>query len=217
MVWMAAILGASLLAAGPALAARDCPGAPRSVEVTVRVLPATISVHTGHSQSDLARMGSRFGKDGKFVRGLTQATFRSGMRTRVTAYPLDNGRYCVVPTTVDMDLGFSEFTVYIDRKYRAGTCEHQALRDHEDTHVAIYRDNLERFAPLVKARLIKAVRRFKAVIVTAPDSGADEVLERLQRAVGPVLDNLQKAADADNARIDTQASYDTVQDQCRNW
>jgi hypothetical protein len=214
--WIAAILGALLMAV-PAMAALECPGAPRSVDVTVRVEAGTVTVDTGYSKGELTRIGRRFGSGGGHVFGMTRANFRSDMRTRVAIHPLGAGRYCVVPTAVDMDLGYSDFTVYIDRNYRAGTCEHQALRDHEDTHVAIYRDNLEQFAPLVKARLVKAVRQFKAVIITTPDGGADPVLEGLQREVEPVLADLQEAAEKANARIDTQASYDAVHDRCQNW
>ena len=112
---------------------------------------------------------------------------------------------------------YPDFVVYVDRKYRADTCEHRAVVDHEQAHIAIYRSILARFAPWVRDRLVDAVRRLGPVVVASRAQAATLVQDRLSEKITTILDKLHEATEAANDRIDTRDIYRTITGQCRNW
>ncbi len=220
---LAAVLGAAALGAAvrPAAAAPACAAAAGAVQVSVRAEPGRISVRNGRGGTDLQRLqqkyGSARGAPGWHLLGLTVAEFRLDMRTNVTVRPFRGDWYCARAAMVEVTVGYPDFVVYVDRKYRPDTCEHRAVVDHEYAHIAIYRGILERFAPWVRDRLADAVRRLGPVVVASRAQAADLVQDRLSEKITPILDKLHEATEAANARIDTRDIYRAITDQCRNW
>jgi hypothetical protein len=139
------------------------------------------------------------------------------MKTQVSVLPLGNNRFCAVPLKVEFSLGYPEFVVYIDRRYRTGTCQYRQIKAHEQRHVDVYRRQLRRFAPLVRGRLKEAAARLKPVFVERPDKAADLIQKRLKRKIDGLVDQLQKATDTDNGRLDTTRNYTRIQKRCRSW
>ena len=208
-------------AARPAAAAPACAADSGAVQVNVRAEPGRISVRNGHGGRDLRRLqrqyGGARGAPGWHLLGLTVAEFRLDMRTTVTVRPFRGDWYCVRAATVDVTVGFPDFVVYVDRKYRPDTCEHRAVVDHERAHIAIYRSILARFAPWVRDRLADAARRLGPVVVASRAQAATLVQDRLSEKITPILDKLHEATEAANDRIDTGDIYRTITGQCRNW
>ena len=174
----AATVGVACLAA-PAGAAPRCPIAHSPVEVTLTADPGTVTWRTRYTRSDLKRMARRLAASGSRASGhplgLTVAEFRLDMRTSAKVYPLGGGRYCALPVKVDFTVGYPRFVVYVDRRYRPGTCQSRQIRDHETQHVAVYRRQLTRYAPQMRARLVQVAQRMKPVFVSRPEQAVGAV------------------------------------------
>lgn len=211
-----------LAAPGDALAAgKACPGASRPAALNLRALPGTISFRTGNTRSDLVRLEKRHNNgrraDGWFPMGLTLAEFQMTLSLRVIIQPLGGNRYCAFPSVVTVNMGYPDFIIYIDRRYPRGTCESDAVRRHEKTHVAIYRDALDKYVPWVETRFKQALKRLQPVFLRSPDRAGDIVQERVRRKLEALLKKMHTAAGRANAEIDTPAQYDSIQKQCGNW
>lgn len=213
-----------VFAAGfPALsaAAQRCPGAADPVELKFQTFSGEASYRTGHSRGDLQRIqrghGGAGSAGGWYPLGLTLTEFKMDMRLNVKIYPLSRNGFCAVPETLDIRLSYPDFTVYIDRRYRRGTCEYRAIRDHEDQHVAVYRQELERFEPWFRKRLVAIIQRLKPVAVADPERAAALVQARIKYKVAPLLRKVQDATDSANARVDTPSNYRLIHSRCRNW
>jgi len=122
-----------------------------------------------------------------------------------------------VPETLDIRLSYPNFTVYIDRRYRRETCEYRAICDHEDQHVAIYRQKLERLEPWLRKRLVAIIRHLKPVVIANSERAAALVQARIKNKVAPLLRKVQDTTATANARIDTPSNYHLIHRQCRNW
>jgi hypothetical protein len=116
-----------------------------------------------------------------------------------------------------MNIGFSDFLVYIDRRYRRGSCEYKAIRKHENTHVSLYRAYLARHLPKLRRSAEAAALRIKPAKVRSPDAGAKYIQDQIQSRIKPIIDRISTEADAANAKIDTPRSYRNVQLLCDNW
>ncbi len=216
-----------LLAAGfsafvidtPASAAASCPIDGRAVHVILDVQTGTVKWRTSHGRSDLKRLARRVSpgiRQGHPL-GLTVTEFHRGMKTQVSIAPLGKNRFCAVPVKVEVTIGYPEFIVYIDRRYRTGTCQYRQIKIHEQRHVDIYRRNLHHFAPLIRGRLKDAAARLKPAYVSQPAAAANLIQQRLKTKIDALVDRLQQATDADNGRIDTASSYGRIQKRCRSW
>lgn len=208
-------------AVGDPAAAAVCAASQKPVKVSVKSDPGKVLFKTGHGRADLKRMqqGSSRGRaaGGMNPLGLTLTDFRFSIKTTVRLSPLGGGRYCASPESFEMNIGFSDFLVYIDRRYKRGTCEYRAIRKHENTHVSLYRAYLARHLPELRSRAEIAARRIKPAVVGSTDGGAKYIQDKMQSSIKPIIDRISREADAANAKIDTQKSYRYVQSQCNGW
>jgi len=210
----------AVLSSGPVMAA-GCPENPASPTVTVTTSPGQIILKRGSSRDDLIRLqatnnASVPNKNG-YPLGLTLTDFRYSIETGVNIRQLSAGRYCAYPASFDLDIRFSDFLVYIDRRYKRGSCEYKAVNRHEYTHVVLYRKQLERHLPNLRHQAQTAARRIKPIIVRTPNDGVKLIQKAMQDKMTPLIDSLSRDADTANARIDTPESYRKIQKQCRNW
>jgi hypothetical protein len=200
---------------------KQCPLPESSVTVSVINTQAKVIYNTGYSRSDIERQQLKRGRHankGKWkILGLTKTDFKYSLETSVKLTKTDGGRYCVYPVSFDLNIGYSDFNIYIDRKYLPGSCEYRAILKHENSHISIYRRYLEHYLPSIKKQLRVAASRVQTVIVSIPDQGTKYIQEQVQRRIRPLILKLNREADHSNARIDTPESYRKVQLLCDNW
>lgn len=205
----------------PAAAKTICPGDKGTTDLSVNRINGRVIYKTGNTRSDLKRIQQRHGRaataSGWFPLGLTLSELRTEIRISTRAYPTARGRYCMVPDRVNINFGYSKFTIYIDRRYRRGSCEYRAISEHEERHVAIYRQQLDRLISWVRGRIAREISRMTPVIAASPKYGAEEIKRRLSLRLTPLIKRLQRATEAGNREIDSRASYVRVQSTCRNW
>ncbi len=205
----------------PAAAGTTCPGDKGTTKLSVKRINGKISYKTGNTRSDLERIRQRHGATGAAVNGfplgLTLSELRVEMRISTRAYPTSRGRYCSVPDRVNIDFGYPRFTIYIDRRYRRESCEYRAISEHEERHVAIYRQQLDRLIYRVRKNMARAISRMAPLITASPNNGAERIKRRLSIKLAPLIRELQRATDIGNRRIDSKINYIRVQGRCRNW
>ena len=203
----------------PVLGAGPCDSI--TATVVLNSDPGKVVHRDGHTRSDLKRIQKRHGgkgnKRGWYPLGLTQAEQRTDLRLGVRVAPISAKRFCAAPESVEVTAGFTAFVIYIDRKYRRGGCAYRAILDHEDKHVAIYRETLRRYAPWIKKSLALEVKHFRPVIVGSQARGADLVKKLLMGKLRTLVKKMETAAELANAEIDTTTSYRSIQAKCPKW
>jgi len=206
---------------GPAAADDRCPAPAKSASVKITTSKANVIYKTGHSRHDLERLqrsrGRHAAKGNWRILGLTLTDFKYAIKTSARVISISGGRYCAQPVSYDLTIGYSDFLVFIDRKYRPGSCEYRAIRNHEDAHVALYRGYLTRYLPTIKRQAQAAAAGVPSVIVSTPDLGAKYIQDQMTRLIAPLVQKLNREADVSNARIDTPKSYRNVQMLCDKW
>jgi len=219
---LTAFIALACLVAGRAAEAKiQCPGDQGSTRLTVDKMESRVTYKSGHTRSDLQRIQRRHGAQatasGWYPLGLTLSELRMEMRITTRAVQTGPGRYCSVPDQVEIRLGYPEFTIYVDRRYIRGSCEYRAISDHEDQHVKIYRDQLDRHVSWVRERMGRAIGRLQPNITASPDQGAEQIKRQLNVKLTALLQRLQNASQTENGEIDSPGSYRRVQSRCRNW
>ncbi len=218
--WATILFFLLLAGAAPALAAGECRASkPPVVKLVVKEGTLDYDYNLGVEQIEaLAQKKAKsvHGTLGR-VRGLTAAQMQIQFSNGVNIQRLGNNRFCLVLADVTAVLGYTRTTVYVDRRYRRGTCEFNAILDHENTHVKINREMLKRSAPGLKAALEKAVTRVSALVADNVTTGKKQQMALLQKQIAAQIETSNAARDRANAVIDTLASYRATQAKCRNW
>ncbi|MGN1062819.1 MAG: hypothetical protein ACI4QM_00640 [Alphaproteobacteria bacterium] len=127
---------------------------------------------------------------------------------------------CVNLKEVTFEIGYDVIDVYIDRKYKPGSCEYRVIRDHEDYHVAVYRKAMTFFQPDIEKALRASVKKMSPVSVTT-QAEAERILSQqfnqIQKDIAPLLKHINSKIAQKNAAIDTPESYAAANALCKNW
>ena len=170
------------------------------------------------SQAELKRMSGQNMSSAWRVNGLTEGTFTSRSSARFTLKPSRKGRYyCVRLNSVALKVGLDRIVVYIANKYRRNSCPFRAVMSHEQEHVEINRRVLRRVGWRIDEEVRRAVYRFRPFPVRSEAEAQRKLSKYFEDALNPLFRELNAQADAENARIDTEANYKHLSKQCDRW
>lgn len=205
----------------PAAARSSCPAGTPAPSVSVRIQPGKVIVNNRYGQRNLKRLhgqGSKLrGKSGWNPVGLTSTELGFSMKVRINALPLANGRYCGYLDTVNASFGYDQLTVYIDSKYRPGSCQHASIMEHEKLHVLVFRRTLEKYAPRVERRLARASARMQPVVASNAKQAATRLKNKLRNEIQPLFREMNRQLNRSNAKLDTPENYKREQKRCAEW
>src|SRR4029079_10071228 len=118
--------------------------------------------------------------------GVTFVTPAFGIEAKTRFESHGNGD-CVYLTTIDANFGFRAMDVYVASEYPPGTCEHDAVLDHEKQHVTINLRNLKFTAPRVRAELERLLSLEEPVFAVDGNAATKQRLPALSRAMDGML------------------------------
>jgi hypothetical protein len=162
-----------------------------------------------------AGAAGRSAQGGAITRGLTVSETATETGYTLAKATLPDGTGCVALKGIEARVADRGTTVLIDRSYRAGSCEHRAILDHEQEHVRINAEALRRTGLLLEERLEAVADRWGGRWL-APEQ-ASRVEEAIGRAVREATSAARDEAQARHRRLDTPESYAEVQERCESW
>ena len=152
--------------------------------------------------------------------GLTVSDLKENMDTSVEVFPQEDGTFCVVLKQVNTYIGFPRVDVYIDKKYKPGSCNYNVIKAHENYHVRVQQEGLQFFEPKIKKAIRIAVRKVKPVRIRSIDqvnSTASAMLSQIQKDFAPTMNFVKKRLYEENMVIDTPKSYEAETKKCKKW
>jgi hypothetical protein len=209
-----------VLPAWPAAAAQDLCGGldPPTPEVRVEVADPPEPRIVAASEAEIRERAGAAGKSAQgdaITRGLTVSETATETGYTLAKATLPDGTGCVALKGIEAEVADRGTTVLVDRSYRAGSCEHRAILDHEREHVRVNAEALRQTGRLLEERLEAVADRWGGRWL-APDQ-APRVEEAIGRAVGEATAAARDEAEARHRRLDTPESYAEVQARCENW
>lgn len=141
--------------------------------------------------------------------GLAVGQMNMGLVMQTNMVVANDGQVCARPKNLRIDVGFQHNMVYVASELPRNSCAHGEVLKHEDGHVAIDRQLLDDYKPLLQKFAETAVQRLGTVRAATPD----EAERKMQMFIN---EQLQIAADQMNQeRSHRQASHDSVAEYTR--
>lgn len=130
---------------------------------------------------------------------------------------IDDRTTCVMANDIEIFLGYQQPMIYVAKEAQEDMCKFSVVIRHEQVHQRINKLALDYFLPLADEAIRKAIADVRAVKVSSPQEakGAMEVLSKYYQArLMPILDEMVKAVDVEQAKLDSLTSYKMQWDMC---
>ena len=201
-----------------AVAEADCSGFPDPV-VDFIVPNSTVQLMTNRSEEEISRLaGTEAATLGDHQRhvGLTTAQFGLSLRAEYASRTA-GGVTCIYPTRISVEIGYTDVVVYIARQYQRGTCQYDAIMEHETEHVRINRDTLTEHLALIEAGLLDAVRAGFPLQSASVERAGDYGMNLLRTELRQGVDRMIADREAQHGQLDSPESYARTQAECPTW
>lgn len=200
---------------------KECLASWEDPQITIEVVNARPALDHGKSSNQIEMVAKKSGY-AKSTRhasllGLTYSfiTPRLGAATKYKR--VKSGKYCLRLDRVSLKFGAQKTSIYIDRKYKKGTCAYKAIMAHELEHVRINERVIADYVPKIKRELTERAASIRPFFTKSPKTAGKSIANRLLLELDPLLDEFNVIRMKANDVIDTQESYAATQAKCSDW
>ena len=128
----------------------------------------------------------------------------------------DGDGYCTQLRAAHVEVGLKQLDVIVDRRFAPGSCERQAVLDHEGRHVEVFREALRYYLPALE-RVLAQSPVPPSIHVADRDAVRSAYLGPITDSLKPIFAAINSRAGDGNTRLDVPESYVAVFNQCHHW
>jgi hypothetical protein len=137
------------------------------------------------------------------VFGLTHAQTQTRYDLQWQTLRAPDGRVCAAPSLA-LKVGLKSLTVYLAQEL-TNPCRRAVVEEHEQEHVAVWRNHLRAGARLLEPVLRRSL--MQPFYFSASDDVASALKQKVDATVGPLMQRLQEGIQASHQQIDAPLSY----------
>ena len=166
-----------------------------------------------------AELSQRIGKTGRFtVHGLHSHGLELRYGLRHAARPAGQG-HCFWIERLEVEIVYSQPTIFIASGHRPGGCNDQAIRQHEAEHERVARRTFQYTRPGFGDALARAgFPQPSAPLWTEdPEAEAKAQLERIGEVLAPEVERLQNLMTERQTLVDSPTNYSFIRKRCPEW
>ncbi len=127
---------------------------------------------------------------------------------------------CVQLREINLTMGYDIIDVYIDKKYKPGSCEYEVVKEHENYHVRVSQEAMQFFKPDLEKAVRAAVKRVSMQYAYSPSDVQRLVQAQFQQVMAdiqPTIRHINDKIAEKNYQIDTPQSYRATSKLCKHW
>ncbi len=152
--------------------------------------------------------------------GYAQPGLCSSIKLRSRVRSIDDDVICVLADEVEIFLGYQKPMIYVAKEYKDDLCKFSVALRHEQVHQRINKLALDYFLPLADEAVRKAIADIRGVKVSSREQipqGAELLQTYYQLRLLPILDEMNKAIETEQAKLDSLTSYKMQWDICEKF
>lgn len=173
-----------------------------------------------HNQQGLTVLGKKYGilEQGLFASGLAVVGVNWEISLNTISRVVNDYDICVVPTSLNVFIGYKDPTIFIANQLQAGTCEYNVVVRHEQTHHQINKAALEYFIPNLKASIIAIAKTIKPYHIDSAskiDEATNQLTDAYIAAIDPLVYHFKEELLSEQSKLDNHSNYKLEGDLCR--
>jgi hypothetical protein len=202
----------------PELPGRPVQGRSRFHRFKVRTSAVPAEIRRGLSREEVSRLPGAAGS-GLQTQGLTTIKHSLATHTRFSTAKGTKAVYAWFDDVI-LEVSVSSDIIHIPREYPPGSCEYQAVLEHERGHGRVAREMAMALAGRLERALMASDRiptRFDPVISPDFAMAAEHLKEDVAKIVDPIYDRFEAEHKAAQEKLDRPDPYDAVYRKCSGW
>lgn len=173
------------------------------------------------NNKQLTKLAAKHGiaEKGLFASGLATVNVSWEISVNTVGKVYDKNNICVVPTSLNVFIGFSEPTIYISKQLRRKSCEYNVVSRHEQTHQQINKTTLDYFMPLFEEALEKIAANVKperVSLISEIDRGTSVLTQKYNKKLAPLIEIFKQELMTEQGKLDNKANYEYENSLCKN-
>jgi TPR repeat protein len=185
-------------------------------DIDVRIEIPQAPIIRDHSSAELSR--ATFHGAGSRVLGLMVPNFDIKTQGRYGIRPYGDD-HCFWVAGISVELFYRSIDIYVAKEYKTNSCNYHAVLLHEQEHVNVARENLQRFAPRVRGALtsLNIPQAEAPIMVASPEAAEAEMRRLFAKILEPEYQKMMAALQEAQAKVDAPHEYRRVHRLCKNW
>lgn len=200
---------------------KKCPQLNDKINYFIEIVPKNIEYDFRISQKQLNRMAGRITSSRRIRRekvlGLTSTQHEISYKMSSQPVTMNKARFCARINSVSLKIRVKKLKVYILNKYKPGTCQYNAIIDHEHEHVSTFQNGLKNLKEEFESRIWGIIRNLPPGIGTSPSRASKAAFKYLDYRIRRIKDPIEKRMQIENEKIDTPLSYRKLTQRCKSW
>jgi TPR repeat protein len=195
----------------------DCKAAAaETFDIDVRINVPKAPVIRAHSSAELTQAALH--GEGSRVLGLMVPKFDITTEGRYGIRPHGDA-HCFWVAGISAELYYRSIDIYVAKDYSRNSCNYRAILLHEEEHVNVARENLQRFAPRIRGALtsLNIPRADAPIKVASPEAAEAEMHRLFAKILEPEYRDMLAALQQAQATVDSPQEYRRVRGQCNKW
>ena len=165
-----------------------------------------------YDRRSLTLLGQKYGlvEPGMHASGLSLFGIDWSVSLNTVARVGAGDTICVLPTSLDVFIGFREPTIYIDNGLKKDGCRYNLVLRHEHQHQQVSIAALEYFMPRIRAEIQKAlpvVRPRAVASLSATDAATEEMNGEYIRLIRPLVNDFKATLLYEQKKLDNRENY----------
>jgi hypothetical protein len=161
-------------------------------------------------------MGATPPNHGGEPQGLTLNKLTLKIAAELNYRDIHRGSRCIYPGRIVLTIS-SEQHVFVDARYPEGSCERQAVLDHERDHIRINREAARAHEGALRRAVAGLLAAHPYYFVPVNQPPQDAYIGAIREVAKPILDAIKSDARRHHAELDSPDGYATIRARCSGW
>lgn len=176
----------------------------------------------GYNLQELTNLGRKYNivEQGLFASGLAIVSVNWEVSLNTISKIIDDTNICVVPTNLNVFIGYQDPTIYISNQLQPGSCEYNVVVRHEQTHHQINTAALEYFIPSLRRSVENIAKDIKPYKIDSPskiDEATNKLTEMYIAQIEPLINHFKNELMQEQSKLDNQMNYTMESNLCRRF
>ena len=155
---------------------------------------------------------------GLFAAGLATVNVNWEISINTLGQIIDDYNICVIPTTVNVFIGYNQPQIYISKDLEPDSCEYKVVLRHEQTHQQINKTALDYFLPRLKEQInqiIKTVGPTPVSSITDIDKATIDLTQTYNQKIAPLINDFKNELLHEQSKLDNHTNYEHESKLCQ--
>ncbi len=198
----------------------DCSTFPVNPKIHITSSYGKLIYNDEKNTAEITEIAKKFNliESGLFANGLSTVNVTFDITINTIGHLAGNEEFCVVPTDINIFLGFDRPTIYRSNELKKDSCEYNLVTQHEKVHQQINKSTLEYYLPMFKhaaSAIVKRITPIHTSDINQIEIISEELTKDYNTKLTPLVNYIKEQLLLEQKKLDNSVNYKFESTLCR--